>query len=227
MVPQIVYTYVLRGAHTLCRTADGEKYLNPHIFPTFPVEAIDMKRSLLIALCVVFCSSMAFAQAGSIMLFSDPGATTCDLYDMPGIMSVFVFHMYTPGATGAQFMVDHWSWGAGAWIWISDTPIPPPGVYIGNSQTGIQIGYSMCIFQPTMILRIDYFVPFPSPPCSYIQVVGHPTATPPGILVADCAVPSNLLTATGGDVVVNPNASCMCSIPVEETTWGQVKALYQ
>ncbi|MCK4776515.1 MAG: hypothetical protein KAT30_17080, partial [Candidatus Krumholzibacteria bacterium] len=76
--------------------------------------------------------------------------------------------------------------------------------------------------------RIDYFAQGLSPPCSYIQVVADPLAyDPPGIQVADCAFPPNVVNATGGDVVVNPDASCMCNIPVEETTWGKVKALYR
>jgi hypothetical protein len=26
---------------------------------------------------------------------------------------------------------------------------------------------------------------------------------------------------------VNPDVTCMCSVPVNETTWGGIKALYQ
>jgi hypothetical protein len=33
--------------------------------------------------------------------------------------------------------------------------------------------------------------------------------------------------ATGGDIVVNPDGSCMCDIPVESTTWGKIKELYK
>jgi hypothetical protein len=35
------------------------------------------------------------------------------------------------------------------------------------------------------------------------------------------------LTATGGDVVINPIEGCFCDIPVEETSWGQIKSLYK
>jgi hypothetical protein len=190
------------------------------------VEAIDMKRSLLIAFSLALFATTAFSQAGSIMLFSDPGATNCDVYDIPGLVVVYVVHMYTSGATGAQFRVDHMSWGAGTLMWIADA-VTPPYVPVGNSQTGIQIGYGLCMISPNLILQIQYLAQGLSPPCSYIQVVSHPTATPPGILVADCAIPPILWPATGGDVVVNPDPTCMCDIPVQETTWGQIKALYQ
>jgi hypothetical protein len=35
------------------------------------------------------------------------------------------------------------------------------------------------------------------------------------------------MIGTGGQLIVNPAPGCQCSVPVEETTWGQVKALYQ
>jgi hypothetical protein len=169
---------------------------------------------------------MAFAQTGSIGLFADVGATNCDVYDVvPGLVIVYVVHVYTPGATAAQFKVDHLSWGAGTLTYLAEFATPPY-IPIGNSQTGITIAYGSCQPSPNMIMTIQYFGSALTPPCSYIQVVPDPAANPPGILVAECTPPS-LKVATGGDVVVNPDPTCFCNIPVEETTWGQVKALYQ
>lgn len=68
---EIAYTRGLRGVHTSRRTPDGEKYPNPHILSDFPPEVIDVKRSLLIAFCLVLCAGMAFAQAGSLGVFAD------------------------------------------------------------------------------------------------------------------------------------------------------------
>ncbi len=185
-----------------------------------------MKRSLLIALCVVFCSSMAFAQAGSIGLFADPMGTNCDVYDqIPGLVSVYVVHVFAPGATEARFKVDHLSWGAGMLTYLSEY-VTPPYIGLGIPTTGITIIYGSCQSSPNMILTITYFGSGLTPPCSYIQVVPDPTAIPPGIYMKECTPPS-LKISTGGAVVVNPDATCMCDIPVEETTWGQVKALYQ
>jgi hypothetical protein len=78
-----------------------------------------------------------------------------------------------------------------------------------------------------MILTIQFFAQGLSGPCSYCQVMADPTATPPGIYVTDCSSPPLLLNATGGDVVINPIPGCFCNIPVEETSWGQIKSLYQ
>ena len=185
-----------------------------------------MKRSLLIAVCLALTASTVVAQLpGSIGLFADKDATNCAVYDLPELIIVYAIHVYTPGATGAQFMVDHMSWGASLTYLSEISPYPS---VIGNSQTGITISYDGCLSSPNLILRINFLGSGLSAPCSYIQVVPDPGAVPPGIYVTDCASPvPNLLTATGGDVVVNPDASCMCDIPVQETTWGQVKALYR
>jgi hypothetical protein len=188
-----------------------------------------MKRSLLIAFVLLSGANIVIAQPpGSIGLFADPGATICDVSDQypSGVRRIYVVHVNTPGAYGAQFRVDHVSWGANL-TYLTES-VTWPYVAVGSSITGIQIGYGGCIPSPNMIMYIDFWGSGQSPPCSYIQVVPHLTATPPGILVPDCNYPDfNLVNATGGDVVVNPDASCHCDIPVHETTWGQVKALYQ
>lgn len=184
-----------------------------------------MRKMLLLSMVLLCASSPAFAQyPGSIGLFADPGATTCDVYDVPGILSIYAVHVFTFGATGAQFMVTC-AWGANM-MYLSDV-VTPPYISIGNSQTGIAIAYGMCVPSPNMILTIQYFAQGLSDPCSYCQVMADPTANPPGIYVTDCGSPPLLLNATGGDVVVNPEPGCYCNIPVEETSWGQVKALYQ
>ena len=186
-----------------------------------------MKRSLLIAFVLLFGANIVTAQPpGSIGLFVDPGGTICDVYDqLPGLVTVYVVHMYTPGATGSRFMVNHWSWGA-ALIHLGET-VTPPYIGIGSYTTGITIGYNACVPSPNMIMKLDFFGNGISATCSYIQVVPDPLAVPPGIYVMGCTAPLNWAPATGGDVVVNPDPSCMCDIPVQETTWGRVKALYQ
>jgi hypothetical protein len=184
-----------------------------------------MRKLLLLSLVILCVSSFAFAQPpGSIGLFADPGATTCDVYDVPGLLLIYVVHVYTPGATGAQFRVVC-AWGANL-TYLSDA-VTPPYISIGNSQTGIAIAYGMCVPSPNMILTLQFFAQGLSGPCSYCQVMEDPTANPPGIYVTDCASPPNLLTATGGDVVINPEPGCYCNIPIEETSWGQIKSLYK
>jgi hypothetical protein len=52
--------------------------------------------------------------------------------------------------------------------------------------------------------------------------VPHPVNGGPNVV--DCA--EHLLVATGGKGIVNSNPTCYCDVPVQDTTWGQVKALY-
>jgi hypothetical protein len=177
---------------------------------------------------LVFAAGSAFAQMpGSIGVFSDPGGTNCDIYDFaPGLITVYVVHVNSTGATAAQFRVDNVSWGAGTLTFLGEISAYP--TVIGNSQSGISIGYGACIVSPNLLLTINYFGSGLTPPCSYIKVVPDPQAIPPGnVLVVDCGIPAAKWTATGGAMVVNPLESCLCDIPVQETTWGRVKSLYQ
>jgi hypothetical protein len=46
---------------------------------------------------------------------------------------------------------------------------------------------------------------------------------------ADCNYLPNKTFPEGGQIVINPNETCECMrpVPVQETTWGQIKSLYQ
>ncbi|NIM20511.1 MAG: hypothetical protein GTO51_09820 [Candidatus Latescibacteria bacterium] len=186
-----------------------------------------MKRALILAVCLVFASTMAFAQAGSIGLFSDPGGASCDVYDVPAVVYVYVIHVLTPGATGSQFRVNDADWG-NAMVFLAET-VTLPYLKIGQCRDGCAIAYGSCIAGPNMILTLMYSGTALTPPCSYIQVVADPTTEdpPPGIWVTDCVIPPNLIPATGGDVVINPDETCMCNIPVQDTNWGRIKSLYR
>lgn len=184
---------------------------------------------LLLSMVLLFISSLTFAQPGSIGLFSAPTGTNCDLYDtMPGLVLVYVVHVFTPGATAAQFRVAS-LWG-NAMTYLAESPTAPY-IKIGTCYSntgGCAIAYGGCMGSPNMILTIQFFASGLTPPCSYLQVM--PDITPPAkpaVLVTDCADPPHLLNATGGDVVINPQAGCFCNIPVEETSWGQIKSLYK
>ena len=183
-----------------------------------------MKKVLLLVVCLLLTASLTYAQPGSIGVFGDPAGATCDIYDLaPNLVDVYVVHVFSPGASACQFMVDD----SGIFMtYISET-VYPYYIGIGNSRLGICIGFGGCVPSPNLVLTMQYFGQALTPPCSYIKVVPHPFASPPGLLVWDCNYPANILTATGGKAIVNPTASCMCDVPTEETTWGQIKNLYK
>jgi hypothetical protein len=186
-----------------------------------------MKRSLVIAFAVILCSSLAMAQGGVIGLYSDPVATDCNVYDYyPTLVNIYVVHVLTTGATSAQFMVNPVD---GAYLIFLGDIIPYPYIAFGNSQVGISVGFGGCKPSPNLILTMQYFGQGISLVCSSYRVFPDPIATPPGeIWVGDCVTPyPNQMPASGGLIYVNPDLTCTCTIPVKETTWGGLKALYR
>ncbi len=185
-----------------------------------------MKQVLLSIVCLMLMTGVAYTQPGSIGLFSDPGGASPCLYELaPSLVTIYVVHVYSPGATASQFMV--YCESEVALTYLGETS--PYTTMIGNSQTGIAIAYEMCIASPNHILTINYYGQGLSAPCSRCRVVADPTGFPPGIYVADCDDPPNVLSATGGEMEINADVHCWCYyfVPAEDTSWGQIKSLYK
>jgi hypothetical protein len=193
-----------------------------------------MKKLLLLTVGLIVIVSPAAAQdpnAGIIELYADAGGTSCVVYDIaPSLITVYVFHMGTPGATACQFRVVQ---TGGAFLTYLGEISPYTSV-IGNSQTGISIAYGYCVPSPNLILTINYFGSGISALCSLIEVMPDPAAILPNeILVADCGSPPNLLIGAGRGIWVNPdgiNCSGDCDdipLPSQQTSWGQLKGLYR
>jgi hypothetical protein len=200
-------------------------------FSPFSGLEVDMKRFLLLSIGLLLVAGLAFAQPGSIGVFSNVTGTNCDLYDVaPGLVLIYVVHTMTAGATASQFRVVC-AWGFNM-TYLAESPTAPYikiGTCGGPAGFGCAIAYGSCRPGPNMILTMQYFASGLSAPCSYCQVMPDISITPPktSVLVTDCANPPHLLNATGGDLVINPTTECMCDIPVEDTSWGQIKSLYQ
>jgi hypothetical protein len=184
-----------------------------------------MKKALLLSLVLLVGASMAFAQGGSVGIFSDQAGTSCNLPDaVPGLTTYYIVHVYTTGATACQFVAKKPTCVTATYL--SDTaPFP---VTIGNSQVGISIGYGTCRVGPIYVLGINYFTTGTTPACCYYKVTCDPLGVDAcasgNIDIVDCAFQSAL--ATAGTGIVNANMTCNCNVPANETTWGGVKALY-
>jgi hypothetical protein len=193
-----------------------------------------INRILLVVFLLLFTATSAMAQPGWIGVFADAGGTSGDIQDtVPGLLTVYIVHVNTPGATACQFSMPHpWCFGA---TYLSEAPTPPY-IAIGNSQTGVAIAYGGCIPGPNHVLTIQYFGQGDTPSCCCLYVEPDPTATPPGIYVTDCSDPPLLLEAHGGITAINSNSGCTdwylpdgCindPVPVEDTSWGAIKAIY-
>ena len=181
-----------------------------------------MKKTLSLTLVLMLSASMAFAQAGSIGIFSDPGGSSCNLLDTaPGLLNLYVVHALTPAATASQWAAPQPACMVGA-SYLSDTGIFP--VTIGNSQTGVAVGYGACLSSPIHCLTINFFGSGLSQACCYYGVVPDPSLPSGDIEVVDCD--KNLLVATGGGGILNPDATCQCDVPAQDTTWGKVKSIF-
>jgi hypothetical protein len=181
-----------------------------------------MKRSLLIAVVVLFGASMAFAQAGSIGLFADDAGTSCNVTaPLGGIFYVYMFHLNTTGATASLFMVEY---PVGASYVADGVPPGTPYLIIGNSNAGISVAYSRCETGSFWIATAT-MIGAGAATCSYMSVVPHPNATSGEIEAVDCE--SYRMYPTGGQAVVNGDGTCDCAVPVNDKTWGGIKALYQ
>jgi hypothetical protein len=182
-----------------------------------------MKKVVFLAVSALMVASLAFAQAGSIGIFGDPAGTNCNLLDNsgPGLKQYYVVHVNTPGATASEYQAKMPTCMVGA-TYLSDTNLFP--VTLGNSQTGVSVGYGTCRTAPINTQIISVFVSGLSTPCCRWYVTPNPNTVSGKIEGVDCAFESTY--PTGGTGIVNPNSTCQCNVPTEETTWGQVKALY-
>jgi hypothetical protein len=137
-------------------------------------------------------------------------------------MDVYVVHVNTPGATASQFAAPMPSCMDGA-TFLADSPVF--GVNVGDSQTGIAIGYGACYASPIHLLTIKYYVAGTTQACCPYPVIPDPDVASGEIEVVNCA--TTLLYGTGLTSMVNPDTGCWCGlIKVEETTWGHIKSLY-
>jgi hypothetical protein len=185
-----------------------------------------MKKTLLLVVGMLLIASLASAQAGQIQLYADPGLVSCSLPDA-GVFHVYVYHINTSGATASQFSVVPQG-GATVSFLGSTSPFP---LVTGSPPTGIAVAYGSCLGAngPFQILDLSYIGFGTSPVCSYLLVTDDPRADPPDIGVTDCMGTPNLLSGDGSTATINADVSCPCvtPLPVEDSSWGKIKALYR
>lgn len=174
-----------------------------------------MRRSLLIAFFLVISAGTATAQRDRIYVFADPMAYDAFFIDNGGLISVYVFHMYSDGATASEWMLDVTDAG---WSHLADQPTFD--LVIGTSIAGVSIAYEVCLGHDFLLMTVIFFSYSPAPPCTEIGIVAAPGKA--GVRAVDCA--ENAVVVRGGKGRVNWNSSCR--VPIETTTWGRVKALY-
>jgi hypothetical protein len=184
-----------------------------------------MKKALLLTAFLMLGASIAFAQSGSVGIFADAAGTNCNLPDaVPGLTPYYVVHVYTTGATACQFKATKPACVLASYL--SDATVFP--VTVGNSQTGVSVGYGTCRSGPIHVLTLNFFTQGLTQACCYYKVACDPLGSDgcaSGLIdIVDCSFEPAL--ATAGTGIVKANGTCDCNVPVEDTTWGNVKALY-
>ena len=181
-----------------------------------------MKRSLIVACCLLLGANVASAQDASIGIFSDVGLGDCEVANPgPALITLYIAHYFTDGATESRWKFDI-SATLSSWIWLSDE-VPVGMTIVGESPTGISVDYGSCRSGNFEILKIMYYAGNVNSLCQYVSVRPHPSAN--GDLDGvDCSGTPVRLGAE--HLIINPTTTCQCMIPVQDTNWGQIKALY-
>ena len=179
-----------------------------------------MKRVVFLAIATLFAASMAFAGNGSIGIFADNAGVNCNLPSAPGIAYYYFVHVNAIGATGSE-------WAAPApscvtAVRLADMPVF--AINLGTTSAGITIGYGTCKTGTFHIMTALYQVVAAPTPCCRWSVIADPYLPSGKIEIPDCAF--ELTYGTGGQGFINSGVNCNCNIPTEDTTWGQMKALY-
>ncbi len=180
-----------------------------------------MKKALLlvVGLSMIFTASLAFGQAGNIMLWTDPGHTMCDTPAAGFLFWYLTFEGHN-GATAVQFAIDtHGNFVKVADSWAFQ-------LVIGASDTGVAIAFGSCLASPINLGNVIYNGLGTAAPCSTVDIVPDPGALSGTLEMVDCA--QNTLIPGASHLTVASDGSCQCgvTVPVEETNWGQIKALY-
>ncbi len=189
-----------------------------------------MKRILLLTVAVLCLAVLAFAQAddvGSIDIFSDGAFTSCNVTDASGLVPVYVVHTHAgDGAAASQWKLD-----MGNVVMTFVGSFSPYATVIGTPLEGVSVAYGSCISDPNnLIMTVNFIGVGASPTCSIMSIVPDPVALSGMVEIVDCTPepngPFKITLEKGGQARVNPDLSCDCTVPVRETTWGGIKALY-
>jgi hypothetical protein len=180
-----------------------------------------MKRVVWIVVALMLAGTVvSYAQQGSIMVFSSSNAMSCDFLDLGdlSVVRVYIFHMYTAGSGASQ-----WRLAVPAdWEFIGDTKYYE--LVIGTSVEGCAVSYAGCASGNLLLIRASFFgspAIDGTPPETCIGIVAAPGKA--GVRTVDCA--DNPYLVPGGSGRVNSKYDCV--VPVQESTWGSIKAHYQ
>ena len=200
-----------------------------------------------LALCLMIAPASAQI-AGSVVVSSDPGGANCNIDDTGGLVQVHIVHMHTDGVRGSRFML----MAAPGWTHLGDVPDFPS---LGTSISGMIVCMPWCMSSDIHLTTVNFFGSA-APACTYISIEPDPAA-PSGQIealdcnwnvmyptggaaivnpTAGCSCHAGLVAGTEnhpskkrdeGNASKSPAAHFCSPVPVQPSTWGAIKSMYE
>lgn len=193
-----------------------------------------MKKALAGVLAVALAGVMAgsaIAQVPNVQVYFDPNYTQTQTqcpgtppFAGPPVDLYVVMNNWNMNITGVDFSISY----PPALVWLTDNlPDPLTSIAVGNSPTGIAIAYANCCaqngFQPVLVLKPS--VLWGACDCNQgpqaVVVGGY---APLGKTSPSAVRKEDFAEFSG---VGMTSLICPGFIATEQSTWGQVKALYR
>jgi hypothetical protein len=206
-----------------------------------------MKRTvigLLVLLTLILAATAAHAQTPVLQIYYDSGMTqwSKDCPTSPPGTEIanlyFVVHNFNSWISALEFRIDY----PPRIVWLGDV-IPHNTLSIGNTQNGIALAWpapfdafsAAVVAEARFVWMCDNCYSGSAPAgCAGVTSVICPVGYPSSGLIRAVRWPDQGLihAAVGGawicPLVCDGNPSCeQLPVPVEETTWGGIKAMYR
>jgi len=180
-----------------------------------------MRIATLVVVALLATAVVASAQVPYIAVYFDPYHTQ-ENKDCPGLM-VDVWYVaavnFNTFITGADFAIQY----PAAVTYMADLNVPP--VHVGNTLTGLSMAFALPqngfgvleLCQVQVFWNCDHCdTPYYN---NLVKVVANPVT---GFLGVTDYPNYSMIPSVGLTAII-----CPLAVPNEDTTWGQVKALYE
>ena len=185
-----------------------------------------MKRLLwLVLLTGMLAASTATANPlpwTQIGLYGDHAGTLNVVYDVaPGPIEIFVVQTVyiEPTVSAVRFMAPPPPCFTATYL--GDTYYHP---VIGNSQTGAWVIYGPCASGTVLVMTITFFGHGTSGHCCWYGLQPYPGS---GDIESEMCGSTGWYWTHGEGIYISTDPSKNCGTPVEQSTWGGIKAMYR
>jgi hypothetical protein len=183
----------------------------------------------LVAVLLVSGASTALSQSQRIGLYSDTEGSGCSLTDTaPGFFQVFLVVLSPEDLNAVEFQVVA-DPGFTAVLVGELSPLPKPGVD-GDAHGGMILAFGECYTMPLHVYTLTYQGFGTSGSCAGLDIGPNPNSLFDSIRFGTCDFNTIHVPQSAVDTFhLNPDGSCPCGlpVPVETSTWGQIKAMYR